>query len=51
MNSNRKALSLEELEAVNGGGFFDALVNAVESVMDSISNGINEVKDIVTDIF
>ena len=48
---SRVKLSLDELEAVNGGGFFDYLANAAESTIDTISDVTNEVIDILDDLF
>ena len=51
MNSNRKALSLEELEAVNGGGFFDFLWNTGKKVAETTYDIRDKVKEIIINIF
>ena len=48
---NRVKLSLEELEAVNGGGFFDSLVNVIDNIVDKISDIPDEVIDLLDKIF
>ena len=51
MNSNRKALSLEELEAVNGGGFFDYLWKAGKKATETVYDIREKVKEIIINLF
>lgn len=41
MNSNRRELTMEELEQVNGAGLFDILKKIAEYILDGISGADN----------
>lgn len=41
MNSNRRELTLEELEQVNGAGFLDFLKELAEALLDGMSGADN----------
>ena len=51
MNTNKKELNLDELEQVNGGGFFDYLWKVGKGVADTTCNLKDEIKNIIKKIF
>ena len=51
MNTNKKELTLDEMEAVNGGGFGDFLWKTAKGVADTTKNLKDEVKNIIKKIF